>query len=475
MHRSKLIRLIKILDPDEFRLFYKFVRSIFYQNNQNLVNLYKYLRKYYPDFPPSKINKEKVFQHLFPGRPYSNDTLASLMSKLTRLVEEYLLILDLQDDAFERKKRLIRIYGKRNQFDFFEKGTKELLKELEQESLQNHQERIALYKNLYFHPLHNKYSLEDESLEHLMDNLDHYFTLSKMRYGVALKNKQKILSKPYDLKFMEILTKEQELGSSVPPVFFELYRYTFALLEENTTSDFYKFEQLFFAQAKTLDLEDQMLLYLSGLNYINRQVNNGHSAFSSIAFKWYKYGLSNDLLIKNNNIDQVTFGNIVVYGCREKQFDWTKSFISTYESYLDPEIKTDIVNYNLAWLHISMKEFHQALSILTNYPFKEKDQAKTRLNIIRAMFELFLTDERYYSLLTANIHSFEVFISRNTFFKKSTLKPYLNGIRIIRGLATRIQKKEEMQTIRTWFLHQIQSKQEIIARSWLSEKVNDFC
>jgi len=308
-----------------------------------------------------------------------------------------------------------------------------------------------------------------------MDNLDHYFTLSKMRYGVALKNKQKILSKPYDLKFMDILTKEQELGLNVPSAFFRLYQYTFALLEENSESDFNKFEQLFFEQAQSIDLEDQILLYLSGLNYINRQVNNGNSAFSSVAFKWYQYGLSNNLLIKNKNIDQVTFGNIVVYGCREKQFSWTRTFIEDHQSYLDPEIKTDVVNYNLAWLHISMKEFHQALAILTNYPFKEKDQPKTRLNIIRALFELFLIDKRYYNLLTANIHSFEVFISRNTFFKKSTLKSYLNGIRIIRGLATRIHKKEEKSTIHTWFLNQTKSKQEIIARSWLSEKVDEFC
>ncbi len=474
MHSSKLIKLLKILTPDEFRLFHKFIRSIYYQNNEHVVQLYKYLRKYYPDFPENKINKGKVFHYLFPTRPFNNNTLASLMSKTTRLVEEYLLIIDMQMDAFERKKRLVRIYGKRNQFDFFEKGTKDLLKELEEAPFPKHQEFIDLNQSLYFHPLHNKYDLEDESLEQLMDNLDHYFALSKIRFGIALKNKQKILSKPYSLKFMEILNKEKDLGLNAPPGFFQLYQYAFALLEEGNDIDFNKFEKLFFEHFIRFEKEDQTLLYVNGLNYVNRQVNNGNATYSSIAFRWYKHGLNNGLLIQNKNIDPITFGNIVVYGCREKKFNWTKSFIQTYKSYLDPEIGADIVNYNLAWLHFSKKEFDQALSILNSYPFKEKDQPKTRLNIVCAMFELFLMNHTYYTMLIANIHSFEVYISRNTFFKKDTLTSYLNGIRIIRGLAKRIVKNESKSSIKSWFTKQIQSKSKIIALNWLKEKIDDL-
>ncbi|MDF1695974.1 MAG: hypothetical protein P1U56_09090 [Saprospiraceae bacterium] len=101
MYQSKLVRLLKLLTPDEFRHFYKFIRSIYFQNNANVVKLYVLLRKYYPDFHDDKMDKKKVFKHLFPERRYKSDTLASLMTKMTKVLEEYLLVLDLEKDSFE--------------------------------------------------------------------------------------------------------------------------------------------------------------------------------------------------------------------------------------------------------------------------------------------------------------------------------------------------------------------------------------
>ncbi|KAA3634328.1 MAG: hypothetical protein DWQ02_11670, partial [Bacteroidetes bacterium] len=65
-------------------------------------------------------------------------------------------------------------------------------------------------------------------------------------------------------------------------------------------------------------------------------------------------------------------------------------------------------------------------------------------------------------------------ISRNSFFEKSTLVPYLNSIRIIRGLAGRIIATEKMARIRTWFSQQVRSKPNVIALNWLSEKVRSL-
>ena len=472
MSQNKLITLFKLLKPDEFRMFYKFVRSIYYQNNTNLVSLYEYLRKYYPDFPVDKVKGEIIFKKLFPGRMFSQNKIATLMSKMTRLVEEYLLILDMREDHFGRKKKLVQIYKKRNQFDFFKKGTYKLLKELKESPFPNTQDQITLYHNLYFHPLHNKYDLEDNALENLMDSLDHYFVLTKMRYGLALKNKHKILSKSYEWKFIEVFAKNQVYKDRDTPVWFTLYEFAFSLLEEKAPSNFNVFEQLFFEYFEQLAKEDRQLLYFNGLNHLNRQVNKGKTNCSSLAFKWYKYGLRNNLLIENQQIAETTFSNIVVYGCREKEFNWTRTFMDTFKVYLTLEIREDIYCYNTALLHFSKKEFEETLGLMSNHSFTEKNQPKTRLTIIRTLFELFLQDNDYLEVLNANIQSFEIFISRNTFFEKNTLKPYLNCIQIIRGLTKRFSAKEDITKIRAWLNNQTQSKMEIIAINWLIQKVN---
>ena len=162
----------------------------------------------------------------------------------------------------------------------------------------------------------------------------------------------------------------------------------------------------------------------------------------------------------------------MVYGCREQAFGWTKTFMDTFKMYLTPEISEDIYCYNLALLHFSKKEFEETLALMLNHSFTEKNQPKTRLTIIRTLFELFLLDGDYLEVLNTNIQSFEIFISRNTFFKKNALKPYLNCIQVIRGLAKRLSDKEDIAKIRVWLSNQTQSKAEIIAINWLLEKVN---
>ncbi|KAA3636792.1 MAG: hypothetical protein DWQ02_07645, partial [Bacteroidetes bacterium] len=415
MYKSKLIKLLSLLTPEESRMFYKFIRSVFYQNNANVVRLYEYLRKYYPDFPEKKLQKELVFEKLFPGRTYSLNTLAALMSKMVRLLQEFLLILDLRSDQFEREKRLVRIYGQRNQYDLFEKGTRELLDQLVSSETPSLINTIALNHQLYFHPLHNKYDPEDDSLENLMDALDQYFVLEKMRYGIALMSKQKILTHPYKWKLMEAVRE----GSSdiISPILFQLYTIAFALLEEKRSVNFKSFEKLFFEHIQDLDNRDKSLLYFTGLNYANGQVNAGKTAFSPIALKWYQDGLTNNLLLDNQKMDETTFGNIVTYGCREKEYAWTKNFISFYQVLLEDETREAVVTYNLALLHFSLQEFDKALAILNNYSFPEKDQPKARLTIIRTLFELFLKDQDYYDVLISNIRSFEMVISRNSFFE----------------------------------------------------------
>ena len=55
-------------------------------------------------------------------------------------------------------------------FELFERKTVELLEELENEEIKNADyflKKMTLYKDLYFHPGHNKYNIKDQSLEAL--------------------------------------------------------------------------------------------------------------------------------------------------------------------------------------------------------------------------------------------------------------------------------------------------------------------
>ncbi|MFT7606032.1 MAG: hypothetical protein ACI8VT_003630, partial [Saprospiraceae bacterium] len=91
MKESKLIILLKSLSSVEFKLFYKFVKSPYYNVNNNLVNLYKLLSKYYPDFEHSKLTYQAIFTSLFPREGFDIQRLRVLFHRLTKLVESFLV------------------------------------------------------------------------------------------------------------------------------------------------------------------------------------------------------------------------------------------------------------------------------------------------------------------------------------------------------------------------------------------------
>ncbi|MDF1695973.1 MAG: hypothetical protein P1U56_09085 [Saprospiraceae bacterium] len=308
----------------------------------------------------------------------------------------------------------------------------------------------------------------------MLDNLDQHFVQSKLRYVSLLKSNQKLVDRPYDFNFIGALSEQQGKFNIIEPPLYKLYRYLLDLLNEKEDVDFITYESLFFELVPSISDEDKKILFTSGLDFINRQVNKGNDDFSSCGLKWYKYGLNNGLLVNNSKMNQLTFHTIVEYGCRENEMKWTNLFISSYRSFLDPEKEEEIVNKSLALIYIAQNEFDKALSILNHYTIHDIDQPKTRFNIIRSLFELFLINNEYYNLLLAKIHAFEVFISRNTFFNENVLMSYLNSIRLIRGLANRIVKKESRTKIKKWFVRHTDSDVDIVSLNWLSEKIKAY-
>jgi len=72
MQNSKLITLLKALSPEEFRQFYRYIRTPFFTKSADLLKLYEAIRKHYPDFNSPKLEKERLFKHLYPKETFND-------------------------------------------------------------------------------------------------------------------------------------------------------------------------------------------------------------------------------------------------------------------------------------------------------------------------------------------------------------------------------------------------------------------
>ncbi|MEM6380701.1 MAG: hypothetical protein AAF705_21135, partial [Bacteroidota bacterium] len=219
MHNSKLIKILKTLSPEEFRLLKKFLRSPFYNYTNSLVDLYEILRKHYPEFESPRLRKEKVFERLFPSTTYNDKKMRHTLSECTLLVEEFLVALKLREDQQLKKRILTEAYGQRNVYDLFERNTNELVEELENGpiGMETYSQLSTLHRHYYFHPLTKKNKLAVPSLDKAMQQLDQSFAFQKLKLSTEMRARSNYLQEDYAIKyFNSILDNAKEDKENYP-------------------------------------------------------------------------------------------------------------------------------------------------------------------------------------------------------------------------------------------------------------------
>ena len=471
MRQKKVFRLLAALRPEEFKRCRKAVHSPLFNTNPTVSLLFEAIRKQYPNFKSDSEDIEKLYAKLYPKEKYNDSKMRRLLSFLTQVVEDFIVYLELEEGAFQRQKLLVQAYRKRDLYDLFVRGTDDLIEELDTRPWQNGRyyfEKLQLEQDKYFHPQHEKYDIKDNTLEDLMDDVDAYYAFAKMQMAIALKNKARILNKPYNLRLLEAVD-EQADGFMEGNVLYQLYRYSLHLLEEREGVDFGKYQELLFGHLDNLDKEDRMLLFYNGLNYANRQINRGASSFGSVAFDWYKFGLEKEIFTEDGKMHETVFGNIVHYGCKEKQFEWTMWFVQQYAKFLNEKIKADEVACSLAMLNFHKKDYDQVIFQVAQCSFSPRYFLRSRNIMIRANFEMFLKDQNEYPFLESTLKTFENHLYRNELFSESTIEPHLNFVQILRGLSKRILANLNLNEIKDWLYEQLDLRSKVISKNWLIE------
>ncbi len=478
MKDTKLIKLLKSLSATEIRWLYKFLLSPFYNSNEILLRFFEHLRKSHPTFDSPSLEKEKVFQKLFPGKPFDDKRLRTLRSQLKSLVEQFLVAWKLRNHEFRNRRLLIESLGDRNLYDLFEKGILSLKNELEAlpyRDLEFHTQMAFLNYDYFFHPLTKKHTLRDDALIDLMESVDQQFALAKLHIGSELKNREKILSKRYEIRFFEELSKEFKKGFMKDNLAIQLYNNVLKLyLPESDHSIFYLLKKQFSENLDLLRRTDLSFILNQLTNYAAVQINRGDSEFYAEALYLYKLGLKNDLILEKQRIDEAIFGNIIILGCQAKEFQWTRDFINNYQKYLPDDVRSDAVALNMGLWYFHQGNYEKAQDHFFNHPFSHYYQPKARISLIKTLFEQYLIEDSFYSLLIAHIEAFEKFIHRSEIISSKNKKAYLNFASILKKMSNGLSRKSNVIRLKNILLKDIEKKEKITLKSWLLEKINSL-
>jgi len=98
LNNSKLISLIKTLEEKEKKQIKRLLKLDYFNQSKDVTRLWELIVKQLNKGNERLLQKEKLFEKLFPSTPYTDIKLRNLMRKLTKIIEDFLLNQSIQKD-----------------------------------------------------------------------------------------------------------------------------------------------------------------------------------------------------------------------------------------------------------------------------------------------------------------------------------------------------------------------------------------
>ena len=463
MQNNRLTRTLRTLNANELKRLLKFLNSPFNNANSNIVQLYLFVRNFYPMFDSPKLTKEQAFKKLFPHQKYNNQKLLNLMSDFSILLEKYLTILQLEKEEMEQKKLLVRAYAQRpNCYPVFEKKIWELNKELDAMPYRDEhyfKEKKELNLQHYGHPDTSKAMDKKNTLQTAEEYFYAYCSFAEIKIKCAKNAVVNTISrKNTDPKINGDLLKDNPA--------FVLYEKIEKFQRSRDATNLNELADYFISHIKSLRIDDREYILKVLLNFSIRQNNAGRTEFSKVILDLYKIGLEYKCLLFFGRMTENTFQNIVTTAALQGEFEWANKFMDKYQGHLDTGVRADAMAISMAQWHFTKKEFLQAIEVL-GHTFKEPiDVLKSKSLLVRSWYEMYLKDDNFLEMVLAQLAALEKFLRRDKTMPPRMKDAYLKFVSFTKKLVNGKWDKDLMNELNK----EISQDTNLLIKKWLMEK-----
>jgi len=397
MHNSKLIRMLKTLDKQEFKKLDKFVKSAYFIKERHCHPLYNILKKHYPGFNAENISKEKIYEELYPGKKYGDGRSVSLLltlsSELYRMCKLFLVQLELEAETSVSEHLLLEQLRRRKLNKEFERG----FSAAAARRLKNKTGAIDHYNNYKLHFIKGEYEKSSGNIKGVLDG----YTVSgesALVFGIITAYKyseiREICENAYNIKpphsivvdFFDslnstmLVNKMKENNDPYYPAVYANYLVYNINKEPQETKYLNALRTLLAENLDDYGRTEQFILYSVVVSALIRLENADHNiertnelfeVYNTMFRKGiYKYK-------DNENLEAAAFRAILSVAFELRKLDWAEEFITRTSAELPEKLKESMTNHAYANLHFLRKEHNKALGYINrvnyDYPLHKID------------------------------------------------------------------------------------------------------
>ena len=472
MYKSKLINILSALDKAHFKLYKNFVQKRLGDNNPKALKLMRILWREHPSFKTKTIERDALAKKIFPNitkPPVAK--LRHVMTDLTKLLEEFLIVNELKENEFRRKHLLARAYRKIGLNKFHHSQLSEILEELsidERRDSRYYFKQYQVYEDLFRNSSLKNNNDRLQTIETIISNLDKLYFIEKLKYVCELINAKNIRNITYENNFFEDVIKHIEIDQIHETPVLKVYYLAFKTLTNlKDEIDFVELKNTLKQYPAHFNKYELNEIYIYTRNYCVRQINNKNDNYIQELFDLNIFLLENEMLFAGIYLDQWDYRNLMQLGNRLKKFDWVKEFLENYKDRLKPSERENAYFLNKAAFEFEKKNYHKTIALLNQVSFSDtfyQFEGKTLLS------------KSYYELnemvpLFALIESFRVLTHRNKKISPKKVGSYSAYIKIV----SQLMRLKHGTKINISKLEDRLKKYPIInSRGWILEKIAEL-
>lgn len=368
--RIKSVDLYRSFTAEDWHWFGKFVRSPYFNSDEDLVNITGLLRKYAPEF---KVSRRAFFSRAFAGETFDDAKLRRKFNLLAELAHDYIRVKEATGNHIASEVELLKQFRIRR----YEKGFNDQCKKLET--------MIGQAEGAYSEDLHAIYRFQQEqsffieekgnraldpNIEASSQALDRYFMVEKLKLLCAAENLKKIsniermvgMEKP----LMEYIKTSSWKNDPLITVYLNMLT---ILREPDPEESFRELMQTLLSGHLQISRDDLENVIITARNYCIRKINAGNKDYFYPLFDLYKLELRQ--LPSTEEITTFTYKNVVTTSLILEEYEWTKSFIDEYKHRVEGVSGPALYRYNMAKLLFGLQQYKEVKRWLQFSEFPE--------------------------------------------------------------------------------------------------------
>ncbi len=467
MRNNRLITVLKTFSKAEIRLLDKFVRSPIYNRHQDVIRLFEYIRKVLEGKKKS-LEKEMVFDYLFPNEHFDMQRVHYVSSYLLRVVEEFLAWQEWNKDSTEKNLYRLKGYRQHNLDRLLVKDIEQGLQQQQKQPLRN-----ARYHEQQYELQYAKYNFtrtlgrtRQFNLQELANSLEIAFISKKLKNACILLSHQAVTKHQYDNGLLEEVLAFVERGNllQIPAIALHYYAYK-ALVNVEEENYFMQLKSLLQEHDHCFTTAELRDFYIVAINYCIRSINTAQRQlhYMNELFQLYRSGLEVGVFFENGQLSHWTFRNMVTAGLNLFEYDWVFNFINEYKETLAEQHQEGSFCFNLARYYFEKGNYHQAMPLLLQMEYSDLLINLAAKTLLAKMYFLQGETDALDNLLT----SFKAYIKR-----KKVLGYHRENYLNIIGFFQRLMNLGTYDEVKRAALREdIQNTKVVPEKEWLLEQL----